>query len=263
MLTFHAAGDWLPDQVRVDQVRGARRIVPEVEKLIDQAWQTALARPGVKLFDGPMCRLERWEVAAGRFQLELSDTSYRTFVGTNLTHPEMAEQYGPDVMANPVGLSPALLTADGFLLLGRRNASVAYYPNRIHPFAGSLEPRDSGDVFGAVRRELAEELSLGESDITEIRCTGMAEDRALRQPELLFHAQTFLTRRQIESQVDLGEHHGSVAVPATPAAVEKFTDDPELTPIAVASLFLWGRVAFGDEWFGRLAAGVRHVASPQ
>ena len=46
-----------------------------------------------------------------------------------------------DCLANPVGVSPALLSADNFLIMGRRNASVAYYPNRIHPFAGALEPR--------------------------------------------------------------------------------------------------------------------------
>jgi hypothetical protein len=48
-------------------------------------------------------------------------------------------------------VSPALLTADGFLMMGRRNASVAYYPNRVHPFAGALDPGDA-DMFAAVRR---------------------------------------------------------------------------------------------------------------
>ena len=27
-------------------------------------------------------------------------------------------------------------------MLGRRNASVAYYPGRVHPFSGSLEPQE-------------------------------------------------------------------------------------------------------------------------
>ena len=43
----------------------------------------------------------------------------------------------------------SLLTRDGWLLYGRRNATVAYYPNRVHPFAGTLEPGDLADVFGA------------------------------------------------------------------------------------------------------------------
>jgi 8-oxo-dGTP pyrophosphatase MutT (NUDIX family) len=256
MLMFHATGDWTPDRVRVRWVESGRRIVPEVEMLIDQAWQAALRRPGVRLFDGPMCRMERWEASPERLSLELSVTSYKPFMGTNLAHPELADQFGRDVMANPVGVSPALHTSDNYLLLGRRNATLAYYPNRTHPFAGALEPRDKGDLFAAVRRELAEELSLKESDVAEVRCTGIAEDRALRQPELLFRVRTALTRVQIESQVHADEHGGSVAVPAMREAVARIVHDPALTPVAVASLLLWGRVTFGEEWFRESSVGV-------
>lgn len=249
MLTFHATGDWGPGRVRVGWVGSGRRTVPEVEELIEQAWQAALSRPGVRLFDGPMCRMERWEASPELLSLELSVTSYKPFMGTNLAHPELAEQFGREVLANPVGVSPALHTADDFLMLGRRNATLAYYPNRTHPFAGALEPRDKGDLFAAVRRELSEELSLRDGDVPEVRCTGIAEDRALRQPELLFRVETSLTRCQIEQQVHADEHGGSVAVPATRDAVARIIQDAALTPVAVASLLLWGRARFGDDWF--------------
>lgn len=256
MLRFHSVGDWRPDQVRVRWVESARRVVPEVERMIEEAWQAALKRPGVNLFDGPMCRMEGWEASPDLFSLALSVTSYKPFLGTNLAHPELAERYGREVMANPVGVSPALHTADDFLLLGRRNSSLAYYPNRTHPFAGALEPKDGGDLFAAVRRELSEELSFSDRDIAEIRCTGIAEDRALRQPELLFRVRSTLTRRQIEAQVHADEHGDSVAVPATPDAVAKVVLQPELTPVAVASLLLWGRVTFGPNWFQRASEPV-------
>lgn len=249
MLKFHAVGDWVPNQVAVRWVESGRRIVPEVETLIERAWQAALSRPGVRLFDGPMCRMERWEASPERLSLDLSVTGYKPFLGTNLAHPELADQFGREVMANPVGVSPALQTSDDFLMLGRRNATLAYYPSRTHPFAGALEPRDNGDLFAAVRRELREELSLNDSDVAEVRCTGVAEDFALRQPELLFRVRTILTRKQLESQVHAEEHGGSVAVPATREAVVRIIEDPALTPVAVASLLLWGKVTFGGEWF--------------
>ena len=98
------------------------RLPDKARELIDRAWQTASARPGVKLFDGPMCRLESWSaLAGGALQLTLSRTSYKLFMGTNMCHPELADRFGPQVLANPVGVSPALETADGFLMLGRRN----------------------------------------------------------------------------------------------------------------------------------------------
>ena len=68
-----------------------------------------------------MCRLERWEASpdGSRLHLSMSTTSYKPFFGTNMSHPELADRYGPDVLANPIGVSPALETSDGQLLLGR------------------------------------------------------------------------------------------------------------------------------------------------
>jgi 8-oxo-dGTP pyrophosphatase MutT (NUDIX family) len=251
MLIFHAVGDWSPTQVLAHSVPDTRRILPDVERLIDQTWSTVSSRPGVYLFDGPMSRLERWTGTADRLDLFLSTTSYKPFLGTNLYHPELADTYGRDVLANPVGVSPALETADGFLLFGRRNASVAYYPNRIHPFAGALEPNDAADVFAAVHRELAEELSLTPADVTDIRCTGVAEDLSIRQPELIFRVTTNKTRAQIESCVDRTEHHESFAVEASSDAIDHAIREhgATFTPVAIAALLLWARTRFGVEWY--------------
>jgi 8-oxo-dGTP pyrophosphatase MutT (NUDIX family) len=250
MLRFHAPGDWPPGHVTTTWVADGRRRVGAVEATIDAAWAAASARPGVRLFDGPMCRLESWHATPVELRLTLSPTSYRPFLGTNMANPQLADEHGRGVMANPVGVSPALLTADGFLMLGRRNGSVAYYPGRVHPFAGSLEPTDA-DVFAAVRRELAEELSLGDADLADLRCTGVAEDVSLRQPELIFAAATRLTRLQVEARVDPDEHAGIWAVPATQGDIVTAIDAGRhlLTPVAVASLLLWGRIRFGDDWF--------------
>lgn len=255
MLTILRTGDWGPGDVDVEWVAPGRRIVPEVEALVERAWAEALARPEAHLFDGPMCRLERWDVSPDgrRLRVALSETSYKPFFGTNMSHPTLADQYGPEVLANPVGVSPALETSDGFLLLGRRNASVAYYPDRIHPFAGALEPRDAGDVFAAVRRELREELSLADADVAEVRCTGLVWEQALRQTEMIFRARCTLTCDQIVARLDREEHRGVHPVGATEAAVASALGDPRLTPVAVAALLLWGRGAFGQAWFDALA----------
>jgi 8-oxo-dGTP pyrophosphatase MutT (NUDIX family) len=260
ILRFHAAGDWSPGQVHVSRAPAAAwEAAAEVEAMIESAWAEALARPGVHLFDGPMCRLESWSADEGRLGLVLSDTTYKRFVGTNLTHPELADRYGRGVLANPVGVSPALLTADGFLMMGRRNASVAYYPNRVHPFAGALDPTDA-DPFAAVRRELKEELGLADTDVADVRCTGIAEDVSIRQPELIFLARATRTRAEIEAAVDRTEHHDTWAMladrrslrtvlsPGTPVAAE-------FTPVAVASLLLYARVAWGAAFAAELMGG--------
>lgn len=254
LLTFHHAGDWGHGDVVVEWVGEGRRRVAEVEETIEQTWAAATGDKSVHLFDGPMCRLERAEVTDGgrRLRLSLSHTSYKPFFGTNLRHPELAARFGTDVMANPLGVSPALETADAFLLLGRRNDRVAYYPNRVHPFAGALEARDGADVFAAVRRELDEELHLSPADVPELRCTGLVEDAALRQPELVFAARSVLTRQEIARRLDPTEHRETVATPAQGQAIAGAIGDPALTPVAVASLLLWGRLRLGEEWYRRM-----------
>jgi hypothetical protein len=44
-----------------------------------------------------------------------------------------------------------------------------------------------------------------------------------------------------------------VVIPADPAAVRQAVGRHELTPVAVAALLLWGRIAFGGEWFADTA----------
>jgi 8-oxo-dGTP pyrophosphatase MutT (NUDIX family) len=249
------AGDWTPDQVVSFTEPNSRAIIAPVETAIEQAWERALARPGVLLFDGPMCRLQSWQADPQSLRLNLAPSSYKAFFGTNISHPEFAAAYGPAVMANPLGVSPALRTSDGWLLMGRRNASVAYYPGRVHPFAGCLEPGDTG-VFNAVERELAEELSLTPEDITTLRCTGLIAETNLNQTELIFAATVSPTRDQLIARLDPAEHSAvwSSRDDARSVAGVITSPDAALTPIAIASLLLEGRLRFGTAWFEPLAA---------
>ena len=242
--TIHATGDWGEGSVRAGWVKCTRRLVREVEHEIDLAWSAAQQRLGERLFDGPMCRLERFEATAALLRLEISPTRYKPFLGTNLTNAAIADRFGSDVLANPLGLSTALESADGWLLLGRRNHAVAYHPGRVHPFAGALEPGPGGsepDVFDEIRRELQEELRLPPEGIVSIRCIGLVEDCALRQPELIFHARSRRSRASIESNLDEAEHHATYAVGAETDAVARAVADPILTPVARATLTLWRR----------------------
>jgi hypothetical protein len=245
VIIVREVGDWGPGRVVAQPVASTRATIAHVEAAIDAAWAAASARLGSRLFDGPMLRLERCEASPQLLRLWVSPTSYRPFLGTNLANPDAA----PQACANPIGLSAALVTRDGWLMLGRRNARVAYHPNRIHPFAGSLEPGEVSDVFAGVLRELDEELRFTPADVADLRCIGLIEDARIRQPELIFAARSTRTRADVESMVDAAEHHACVAVATTPEAIEGAMADALLTPVAVGTLLLWGRLAFGERWF--------------
>jgi hypothetical protein len=251
ILLIRLVGDFAPGQVRVNWVPSTRRSFPDVEPLIESAWAAAKARLGERLFDGPMCRLEAATAEAGRLRLDISPITYKPFLGTNLSHPALAESHGPAALANPLGVSSALESADGWLLLGRRGDGVAYYPRRVHPFAGCLEPRTPLDVFAEMRRELGEELSLAESDLAELRCIGLVEDRKIHQPEMIFIARTHKTRAEVEAALDAAEHTATFAIPADADAVAGAIRDDLLTPVGVGAMLLFGRRCFGDGWFGQ------------
>ena len=208
---------------------------PESAASIEAQWSAALGR-GLPLFDGAMCRLERFAVGGGRLTLALSETSYRVFLGTNLHGPRSLPA---SALANPVGVSPALVSGDGKLLLGRRNGRVAYYPHRLHPFSGSLEParlHDGASVEDEVRRELREELNL--QDVAEVTLLGIVEDRAIRHPELIFVARTPRPAAEVLAGLDRDEHVAAVAVDATPAGVAALPAG-DLTPVAAAAVGLY------------------------
>jgi hypothetical protein len=246
-LRFHAVGDWPRQRVAVKWIADSRPRIAEIDAAIERAWIDA-HRPGVKLFDGAMCRLESLD-SGPILQLAVSPTSYKIFIGTNVANPALADQFGWAALANAIGLSSALHTPDGYLMFGRRNASVAYYPNRIHPFAGTLEPRKPLDLFAEIERELAEEIAFTSADIASSSCIGMAEDVSLRQPELVFAIESHRTRKEIESKLDAEEHFDCAAVASNRSEIESALGDPAFTPIAVATLLLWGRLHFGDKWF--------------
>ena len=249
MLRFRAIGEWKESAVRATWTPSTRPIIPKIEQAIKTAWSDA-HRPNVQLFDGPMCRLERLTVSSDALDLRVSRTSYKLFVGTNMHNPRFADEFGEAALANPIGLSTSILSSDGFVMLGKRNDRVAYYPNRIHPFAGAAEPSDPLNLFDEVRRELKEELSFGASDIAELVCGGIAEDLSLRQPEVIFHCRSHRTRDEIIATLDETEHRAAWFAPADANALaDALQDHAGFTPIAIATLLLFGLKQFGQDWF--------------
>lgn len=250
-LFIHAVGDWEPPQVRTHwSDQSHRRIDPVVEARIDAAWASAMSQPSARLFDGPMCRLEKFAATPDRLELFLEPTSYKIFLGANIANPQLAREFGKDVMANPVGVSAALVSSDDRLIFGRRSSWVAYYPNRLHPFAGALEPADAGDIFAAMRRELAEEICVPAGELSEMRCLGIVEDARLSHPELIFAVRCSRTAGRIDFDMDRDENNATWSAAVTPDDLATaLQQNADFTPVAVATILLTGRSRFGETWF--------------
>jgi len=235
---------------------------PSIEASINQVWTSALALARVDdklLFDGALVRLRAGAIHGSSLHIELGPTSYRAFVGTNMNEGMTTKPDDRGFLANPLGISASLITHDGFVAYGRRGTRVAYHAGHVHPFGGMVDQRDrradgSVDLFGAMLRELEEELGLTRDDVAETVVLGLVRDRRLLQPELIFDVTLHCTRRALEDRFDPqrsgGEH----------TAIEFLYDDPDaalpslarlgpVTPVAEAAYLLHGYTQWGPGWY--------------
>lgn len=250
-----AHGNWPRQRLRTQWMASSHRLDPSQREAVNDAWVTALAQPGVTLFNGAQCRLESWSAGAagdGALTLVLSRSCYQDYLGTNAAHPQWADLHGPGVLANPLGTSVALESGDGRLIFGRRGHTVALYPGQPHPFGGTLETPEPGtdvDLIAEMQREITEEIGLAGGDLDYLHAIALTEDRRLRQPELIYAARSPLPCAEIERRLDLHEHSVCWTLPATAADVSAIlTTGVPLTPVLRATLIGWGVGRFGRTW---------------
>ncbi len=242
---------------------------PQIDRLIEKTWAEQTAQPRRNLFNGSLCRLLDCDARDGKLSLLLAPVSFKEFLGTNLTHPHIRYVHGLDVLADAVGVSAAITTGDGFLLLGRRSESVAFHAGMIHPIGGMVEPADvltsTPCPFDSMIKELAEETSLSAGSVREIVCVGLVRDKRIVQPELIFDITVDTDRETVQNAladaIDGDEHSELVPVCNHPDAIVSFLAQrsEELTPVATASLLLHGLRNWGSGWFAAARGSTQGV----
>ena len=255
-------GRYAEDRLAQSVETAGRPSTPEIDRLVEQCWQAeqaGAASAGRELHDGKLGRLVRLKATDSELHLTLGDTSYRDFLGTHARHLATVLAAGAEHLANPLGTSALIATSDGYLALGRRGDRVTLHAGYLHTFGGMLEAADraadgSYDVFGAIRRELREELALHDAELQELVISGLVRDTALAQPELLFDVTLALTRSDLEERfapaLSGGEHVAVAFLLDEPEAAVRFIEQAApITPVAQAALVLHGRHQWGTDWY--------------
>jgi 8-oxo-dGTP pyrophosphatase MutT (NUDIX family) len=252
-------GRFTPDQLQIRWTDEVRPPQAALDDLVARVWREqmeACRLAGRLLFNGAMVRYLRHEVRDGVFHIGAGPTDFANFLATNLLNWQRGEELGWDLFSNALGCSTLPVTADGRLVLGRRSDRVIFHAGYVHVIGGGLEGKDrredgTVDGFVAAQRELLEELLLEPSEIGEMVCLGMIEDRTIRQPELIFEAKLNLTWEEVVARMDPNDPHQehTLLLPCAdePGAIAAFIrDQAPVTPVAMGLLKLHSQSRFDE-----------------
>jgi 8-oxo-dGTP pyrophosphatase MutT (NUDIX family) len=229
---------------------------PSAEVFIDRAWQTYVrtsSEAGITVYNGTLFRLDSFQRTDGRLQLMLSDADFRGYIGTAST--EFMSAFPDLPRANPLTVSVVLITGDGKIVVEKRSR-VDSRRRAYHVIAGYMErERDAGrepHPFDTLEREVREELGV-DLDRAHLYITGLV--RTIYGSEICFRCRLALSfdhllNIQAGSGTD-SEIETLEAMDDSPAAVATFlaAHPADLVPSGRACLLLYGREAYGEEWY--------------
>jgi ADP-ribose pyrophosphatase YjhB (NUDIX family) len=241
----HFVARYRPSQILVLPTRRPRKTDPRLERRIEMAWSHRLQKaPGGELWDSVLARLVAHGALPDRLALFLGKTSYREFVGTNLESEDLHEVLGDDYYANPLGVSAAVLTKDGALLLARRSQRVAEARGQWDLPGGNVPYLEAagGDPLGTLFAEMREELEIEPAAVEEEPvCVGLVENGQTHRPDLIFElrirerARGLLKRLRARPGL---EHDDFLCVPTSREDLLSLLRErgEELTPVAAGGL---------------------------
>ena len=263
-------GQFSRDDVTVTWSDQTRPSTEKIDQQIEQVWKENLQQAkesGRKLYNGRLARLISYAQYEKKLELNLGPVSFKEFLGTNLTHAALRYHHGPEVLADALGVSAAIITCDSYILLGRRSHKVMCHGGFMHPLGGIVELGRHGkaDPFDVIETELREEAGLDRKNIRQTLCLGLVRDKKIVQPELVFgvtvDSEAGTLREQAANAVDGYEHTELVAIRSEASSLVTFLGQnfAELTPVAVATLLLHGMKNWGSGWFTAARGYLRKV----
>lgn len=228
---IHCLGRWAPSQVHIVFSNRDYILPGNLPARAQQFWENAAANRRHHLFNGALCRLDAFEVSEEALQLHLSRTCYRDLLFSNAHVSEIAKKFGEQALARALGISVVIETADGFLPLMRRSASLGEGAGMLDVFGGHIHPVEHArdgvpDVFYAIADEVQTELGLMPDQCDEFSCIGILENLQTRKPEMVFETSIALTMEELRATAaqakEGAEYVELLAVPAQADEVRKY-----------------------------------------
>ncbi len=250
---IHLSGNWPRPRVHVNYQPIEYTLPGEFARRSLTFWETQLAQPNRRLFNGALCRLENFSQTNGALHLSLSRTCYRDLLFSNANTNELLRALGENGPVRALGISAVIETADGFLPLIRRSEHVGEFPGGLDVVGGHVHPDDHlrngvPDVFFAIADEVTAELGIPLHLLGNLICCGLGENWRHRKPELAFFLALPLTMKGVQqlapSAREADEFTELLAVRAEKASLQRFIAEnaARITPSAHGCLQIYGRL---------------------
>ena len=178
----------------------------EILEVVEEAKEQA--EEGSKFFNGPLVRLQNFNVKNGALNLELQNTNYFSHVGTR-KKPGLSKEE----RADPLSVGAYLITSDGYIVLGEKSglneigsgeyqlAGAGFIEDLEKQYERSLNAQS----FSPIHRELEEEVNLDRTQLTGFEPSALV-GAVHRQPMLIYDTETVLESDEVVDEwIDIPE----------------------------------------------------------
>ncbi|MDP8227760.1 MAG: hypothetical protein P9L89_09000 [Candidatus Celaenobacter polaris] len=250
MKTFEilASGVFPKDKLKIVHTKRTLSYDEKTTALIEKHWNDEIQEAHKKnklLFNGPIYRLENYEIKNDLLIIYVSATNFKELMGTNFYRPELAKEYGKSYLSNAIALCTFLETSDEYFVFVKRSTKVYFGEGLWHLIAGqfSIEGNKTRtlSVFEVLYKELFEEGSLAKDDIEKSVCLGLIRDTIHFKPELVFYTKTKLLAKEVEEKIKAahdGFEHEEVAL-IKKSELDAFMNSEKNTSIAQGNYELY------------------------
>lgn len=257
-----ARGLFRPDQLAITYDPARRMpVTPEVQAWMDREWQEQLTVARAQqfaLYDAELFRIIDAEARPdGTIAVTLGDTTYKEYSTTRFPQFVRAFGYSREQLGNALAVCSAVETSDGYILYEKRR-KTALHSGHYHVPAGFFEcdldrdARGCPDPFGALRRELREEIGIQAADIRAQYCVGAAYNVVSPHGEICFWTLLGISLAEVRTrEPEDDEVDNLLALHITKDSLRDFilTNHGHISPTGEANLLMYGAAKFGEAWF--------------
>lgn len=229
------------------------------EAAIEKVWQArneARLAAGQKPLESASLNLKRAIVENDRLVIEVAEGTYKDHIA--IQDRDFRNAF-PDFDPRTIGTNIVVRTNDSKLMIIQRSMDSATKPGALSVVGGQgdigkdCDEDGIWDPFKTIARELEEEAGIKKDEVNNLVAAGIIYNKTIRNPSIIFYADSSLSSDQIRQRVGDGEVWVKF-IAGDQADLEHsilwWTSSP--SPSGSAALAIYGKDKFGIGWLNKI-----------